>query len=124
MKVFVTDTLPVESRALLSGFELFESEAGDQTLAECQALLCWPSRAKKDLLQKMKKLQMVQTLSAGVDALDFGALPSGVAVFSNAGAYTDAVAEHAWGMLMGVAKGIHLRNQRSAPRSLRGKRLS
>lgn len=49
--------------------------------------------------------------------------PSRVEVFSNAGAFTDNVAEHAWGIILGVAKGIHLRNQRTAPRSLRGKTL-
>jgi D-3-phosphoglycerate dehydrogenase / 2-oxoglutarate reductase len=71
----------------------------------------------------MKGVKMIQTLSAGVDALDFHSLPTGAKVFSNAGAYTQAVAEHAWGILLGVSKGIHLRNQRTTPRSLRRKTL-
>jgi len=102
---------------------VYETAADDRTLAHCQVLLCWPTRAKGKLLRKMKSLKMVQTLSAGVDALDFHEIPPGVQVFSNAGAYTDNVAEHAWGILLGVAKGIHLRNRKTTPRTLRGKTL-
>jgi len=122
-KVFVTDWLPEEARKVLSGFEVHEKEADDGLLAECQALICWPSRAKRELLQKMDGLRMVQTMSAGVDGLDFRSLPPGVQVFSNAGAFSDTVAEHAWGLLLGIAKGVHLRNVRSVPRALRGKTL-
>jgi phosphoglycerate dehydrogenase-like enzyme len=122
-KVFVNDSLPDEAIQALSGFEVYQKEADDGVLAECKALLCWPSRAKPTLLRKMKELKMVQTMSAGVDALDFSALPPGAQVFSNAGAFTDTVAEHAWGLLLGVAKGIHLRNVKATPRALRGKTL-
>ncbi len=122
-KLFVTDSLPEEARRLLSGFEVFESSVDDGVLAQCQALICWPSRARGDLLRKMSSLVMLQSLSAGVDSLDFASLPPGTRVFSNAGAYTEAVAEHAWGVLLGVAKGIHLRNQKTTPRILRGKTL-
>ncbi len=121
--VFVTESLPAEAKEILSGFEVFESSADDEALARCQALICWPSRAKRELLSKMKGLKMVQTMSAGVDALDFGSLQSDVQVFSNAGAYTENVAEHAWGMLLGAAKGIHVRNLRSTPRKLREKTI-
>ena len=121
--VFVTDSLPAEARDLLSGFEVFESAADDDALARCQALLCWPSRAKAETLRKMTNLKMVQTMSAGVDGLDFGLLPPDTQVFSNAGAFTATVAEHAWGVLLGVAKGMHLRNQKTTPRRLGGKTL-
>ena len=122
-KVFVTDLLPEEARRVLSGFEVYEKEADEGVLAECRALVCWPSRAKSEVLKKMNRLRMVQTISAGVDGLDFGSLPPGVQVFSNAGAFSDTVAEHAWGLLLGIAKGIHLRNVRTTPRALRGKTL-
>jgi len=121
--VFVTDSLPPEARSILSGFEIFEVSASDEQLARCEALICWPSRVKKETLDKMKNLRAVQTMSAGVDMLDFDSLPGGVEVFSNAGAFTDNVAEHAWGIMLGVAKGIHLRNQRIPPRRLGDKTL-
>ncbi len=121
--VLVTDTLPPEAKGVLSGFEVFEGEADDEAISRCQALICWPSRAKSDLLRKMKNLRMVQTMSAGVDVLDFGSLPKDAQVFSNAGAYTENVAEHVWGLLLGVSKGVHVRDQRTTPRRLRGKNL-
>ncbi|HXW95031.1 MAG TPA: 2-hydroxyacid dehydrogenase [Nitrososphaerales archaeon] len=122
-KVLVTDRLPEDAKKVLSGFDVFEKDADDKVLADCRALICWPSRAKPELLQKMKTLKMIQTISAGVDGLDFGSLTPGVLVFSNAGAFSDTVAEHAWGLLLGIAKGIHLRSAKSTPRALRGKTL-
>jgi D-3-phosphoglycerate dehydrogenase len=122
-KVFATDFMLPEARDLLLGFEVYESSADDGVLANCQALVCWPSQAKGEMLRKMTSLRMVQTLTAGVDVLDFASLPPGVDVYSNAGAFTRQVAEHAWGMLLGVSKGIHLRNQRTTPRTLREKTL-
>jgi D-3-phosphoglycerate dehydrogenase len=122
-RIFVSDTLPVEARELLAGYDVFEKEADDQTLARCEVLMAWPSRARAELLRKMTSLKMVQSMSAGVDALDFGSLPPGVAVFSNAGAFTESVAEHAWGLLLGVAKGVHVRNQKVVPMKLKRKAL-
>ena len=120
--LLVTDSLPKEARELLSNFELFES-SDDETLRRCEALICFPGRVRGETLAKMKNLKMLQTLSAGVDGVDFGALPPGAQVFSNAGAFTESVGEHAWGLLLGVAKGIHLRNVKTTPRTLRGKTL-
>jgi len=121
--VFVTESLPVEARSVLSDFDVYEVVASDDQLARCEALICWPSRVKKDTFDKMISLRAVQTMSAGVDVLDFASIPESVEVFSNAGGFTDNVAEHAWGIMLGVAKGVHLRNQRTAPRRLRGKTL-
>jgi phosphoglycerate dehydrogenase-like enzyme len=121
--VYVTDSLSSKARAALEGFEVIEGPADDATLARCQALICWPHRLPSGLPGRMKSLKMIQAMAAGVDALDFSALPPGVKLFSNAGAFTEAVAEHAWGLLLGAAKGIHVRNQRTAPYKLRGKTL-
>lgn len=121
--IFVAAKLPDQARRVLLGFDVFEGEADDGTLAQCQVLMAWPTRAGKDLLRKMRSLKMVQSLSAGVDGLDFASLPPGVQVYSNAGAYTESVAEHAWGLLLGAAKGMHARKQRVVPRMLRGKTL-
>jgi D-3-phosphoglycerate dehydrogenase len=119
----VTDSLPEQARSVLSDFDIFETKAPDEDLARCEALICWPSKAKRDLLERMGNLKMIQTLSAGVEILDFAAIPSQVQIFSNAGAYTENVAEHVWGVLLGVAKGIHVRNLKTTPRRLRGKTL-
>jgi len=121
--IFFGDTLPSEAKEIFSGFEVFERSADDEAMGSCQALVCWPRRTTSETLRKMTSLKMVQTLTAGVDGLDFASLPSDAKVFSNAGAYTEAVAEHAWGILLGVAKGLHVRNLRTTPRMLRRKTL-
>lgn len=119
----MTDELPMEAKQVLAGFDIFERQAGDDVLAQCQVLMAWPSRVKGETLRKMSSLRMVQSMAAGVDAFDFGSLPSGARVYSNAGAFTDAVAEHAWGLLLGAAKGVSSRNQKVVPLALRGKTL-
>lgn len=53
-----------------------------------------------------EKLKMVQTISAGVDHLKFSELPENVTLCSNAGAFSDPVAEHAFAMLLAHAKKI------------------
>ena len=121
--LYVTDPLPAGAKEILAGFEVFEAPDEGVPLERCQGLVCWPSRAKRELLQKMGSLRVIQTFSAGVDGMDFRSLPSGVEVFSNAGAFTESVGEHAWGLLLGVAKGVQLRNQKTTPRTLRGKTL-
>jgi D-3-phosphoglycerate dehydrogenase len=121
--IFVTATLPDQARSILEGLDIFEVEADDASLAQCQVLMAWPMRAGKELLGKMRSLRMVQALSAGVDGLDFASLPPGIHVYSNAGAYTESVAEHAWGLLLGAAKGLHARRQRVVPRRLRDRTL-
>jgi D-3-phosphoglycerate dehydrogenase len=115
--------LDPEARDVLSGCDVYEQAAEDDELARCEALITWPSSPKKELFAKMKSLRMIQSLAAGVDALDFTSLPSGVQVFSNAGAYTESAAEHAWGLALGVAKGVHAGRKRLAPRILRSKTL-
>lgn len=52
------------------------------------------------------KLKAVQTISAGVDHLEFNKLPPNVEVFSNAGAFSDPVAEHAFAMMLAHEKKI------------------
>jgi D-3-phosphoglycerate dehydrogenase len=121
--IFVTDQLPQEAKVILAGYDIFEKKASDDDLARCEVVMAWPEKAKKDLLSRMKSLRMVQSMAAGVDTMDFHSLPAGVRVFSNAGAYTESVAEHAWGLLLGVAKGVHLRKTKVVPRKLRGKTL-
>jgi D-3-phosphoglycerate dehydrogenase len=121
--IFVTDKLAEEAKTILSNYDIYELEASDEILAKCSVLIAWPTKTKGLVLSKMKSLRLVQSLSAGVDALDFSLIPLDVVVCSNAGAYTDSVAEHAWGLLLGLAKGLHARKQRIVPRMLKGRTL-
>ncbi len=46
------------------------------------------------------RLKAVQTISAGVDHIDFAKFPPGVEFFSNAGAFSDSVAQHAFALIL------------------------
>lgn len=52
------------------------------------------------------KLKVIQTISAGVDHLEFSKLPDGVEMYSNAGTFSDPVAEHAFAMILAHEKKI------------------
>jgi phosphoglycerate dehydrogenase-like enzyme len=118
-----SERLDPRARDVLSECDVYEQAADDGALGRCQVLMTWPRRARKELLTEMTSLRMIQALSAGVDGLDFASVPPGVEVFSNAGAYTDSAAEHAWGLALGVAKGVHAGRRRLPPRHLRSKTL-
>ncbi len=73
-------------------------------------LLGWPSYFTRDNLANMRQLKLIQTVSVGVNQIRFEDLPRRVTVCSNAGAYSTAVGEHAWGLLLVAAKQIALTN--------------
>ena len=54
--------------------------------------------------QLLGNLKMVQTMSAGVDQIDFSALPEGVRLYSNTGGWAHGMAEHALAMAMACGK--------------------
>src|SRR5437867_8049560 len=54
----------------------------------------------------MSNLRLVQSILAGVNHIPFAQLDKKVVVCSNAGAYSDEVAEYAWSLLLSAAKRI------------------
>jgi phosphoglycerate dehydrogenase-like enzyme len=59
-------------------------------------------------IEKFVQLKLIQSTRAGVDALDFGKIPSQVLVCGNVGAYGEQMAEHVFGMLLYFARNIGL----------------
>jgi D-3-phosphoglycerate dehydrogenase len=108
------------AKEILSEFGIVEVSADDETLAKCDLLLSFPQNLDLALVKKMKRLRAIQVLSAGVDGIDFAEIPRNVKVFSNVGGYTKPVAEQAWALILGVAKGVNLRKRKTPPRLLRG----
>ena len=111
-----TVELPERAREMLRGYnvdlyELPKLSKDEQlsALSKAEILLCWCSR-EFDLagnISLMQRLRVIQTFSAGVDHLPFSAIPSNIEIYSNAGAYSVPVAEHAWAMILTLAKGLH-----------------
>ncbi|EQD30711.1 D-isomer specific 2-hydroxyacid dehydrogenase NAD-binding protein, partial [mine drainage metagenome] len=59
-----------------------------------------------NFISKMKNLSFIQTLSAGVDMIDFRSFPKDILLCSNANAYSRPVAEHAISMALALRKNL------------------
>jgi phosphoglycerate dehydrogenase-like enzyme len=83
-----------------------------QTLRRAEVLLAWDlaEEVAADTLREAGRLRFVQLLSAGVDAVDFSALPDRLTYASNAGAYAGAVSEHVLAMTLSLAKRLPQRH--------------
>ena len=77
-------------------------------LPEVDSLLVfsWPRELDDGSLQKMSRLKFIQSILAGVNHIPFASLSEKVVVCSNAGAYSDEVAEYAWALLLAAAKRV------------------
>jgi phosphoglycerate dehydrogenase-like enzyme len=66
----------------------------------------WPKFLTPENLSKMSSLRFIQSILAGVNHIPFAQLDKKIGVSSNAGAYSDEVAEYAWSLLLSAAKRI------------------
>jgi phosphoglycerate dehydrogenase-like enzyme len=73
---------------------------------DCLLVFSWPSQLTSDRLQRMTDLRFIQSILAGVNQIPFSSLKKNVIVSSNAGAYSDEVAEYAWALLLSAAKRV------------------
>ncbi|MFQ1021631.1 2-hydroxyacid dehydrogenase [Tardisphaera saccharovorans] len=120
--IFSAERLPEAAREVLKKWEVVEEDAS--RLGEAEVIMAW--RVVPEMITSAPKLKAIQTFSAGVDHLPFTAIPKGVRIFSNAGAYSVPVAEHAWALLLHLAKGVNVMDKQKAvnyPRQLHGKTL-
>ena len=78
----------------------------EKILPEVDVVLCFYLNAEH--LRKMRKLRLIQSVAAGVDALPWSEIPENVMVCSNAGSNSDAVAEHAWALILAEMKNLHI----------------
>jgi len=112
--LITTDVVdPGSIRALSKYARVFSSTALDeaslgQLLPSINILLVffWPSFLTPENLSRMSNLRLIQSILAGVNHIPFAQLDKRVVVCSNAGAYSDEVAEYAWSLLLSAAKRI------------------
>src|ERR1700756_3891549 len=79
------------------------------TTADVVVCMGFPREFPTDLREKARKLRLVQALGAGVHHLPFERSPPATIVYSNAGAYSASVAEHAMALLLAAAKDVVVR---------------
>jgi glycerate dehydrogenase len=79
-----------------------------EELSDADVLLTWnPARELKPKeFRMLKKLRMVQLLSAGADHVPFRELPRDAVIASNVGAYSEPIAEHVLAMALALAKNL------------------
>src|SRR2546426_12028862 len=73
---------------------------------DCLLVFSWPRQLTSDRLGRMASLRFIQSILAGVNHIPFASLNSKIIVSSNAGAYSDEVAEYAWALLLSAAKRV------------------
>lgn len=71
----------------------------------------WPKFLDSSLSARLTSLQLVQSIFAGVDNLKMQLIPQSAIICSNAGAYSEEVAEHAVALLLSASHCITLFNQ-------------
>jgi len=107
MLIISTVKLPEECKKLI---EVKDENLTDQDIENAEVIMLWPSQAK-EILPKAKKAKIIQTFSAGVDDFPFELLRKDQELYSNAGAYSTSVAEHAFGLILALAKGVGLKKK-------------
>jgi phosphoglycerate dehydrogenase-like enzyme len=92
-------------------YELNDAQRA-QALRRAEALLAWDlsKEVPPGALREASGLRFVQLLSAGVDAVDFSAVPDRLLLASNAGAYAAAISEHVLAMTLSLAKRLPQRH--------------
>jgi phosphoglycerate dehydrogenase-like enzyme len=81
---------------------------------QADALIGWQldRELPNGVLANAPRLGFIQLLSAGLDAVDFTAIPPGITVAGNVGAYADPIAEHVMAMTLSLCK--HLQAEHAA----------
>lgn len=119
MLIISTEKLPEECKKLLKNVK---DDYNDSDIEKADIIMLWPSQAKT-IIPKAKSLKAIQTFTAGVDGFPFDIVPKNVEIFSNAGAYSVPVAEHAFALILTLAKGIGKRERVQVPYAITGKTL-
>jgi D-3-phosphoglycerate dehydrogenase / 2-oxoglutarate reductase len=108
-----TYRLSEKSESLLNEFNLINGSDKKEDVSKATVLLGWPDSLRRNV-QFAEHLEAIQTFSAGVDDLPFHQIPESVKIFSNAGAYSQSVSEHAIALILSLSKSV---NRKDPPAS-------
>lgn len=85
---------------------------GREALERAEVFVSWNIGRELDpkTLDRAHDLRLIQTMSAGVDHVDFARIPERVVVAGNVGAYAEPMAEHVIAMVLACAKRLRQRH--------------
>jgi phosphoglycerate dehydrogenase-like enzyme len=108
----ITDVL--DGTASVRPLSRLDEAAQRAVLGEADALigLLVPGELPAGALAQAPRLGLIQLVSAGLDGVDFAAVPPEIGVAGNVGAYAQPMAEHVLAMTLSLAK--HLRTEHEA----------
>src|SRR5947208_4787590 len=86
----------------------------EQALEEATILLSWnfPREIQPQDYSRLRRVLIIQLLSAGADHIPFAGLPPRIIVASNPGAYAAPMAEHVLAMTLALAKHLLVQQQK------------
>ncbi|MBO0808484.1 MAG: hydroxyacid dehydrogenase [Actinobacteria bacterium] len=83
-----------------------------ETMREADVLIGWhlSRELPAGILRDCPRLRFIQLLSAGADAVDFAALPDGLMLAANVGAYAEPMAEYVMAVTLALARRLPQRH--------------
>src|SRR5437660_11564609 len=86
----------------------------ERVLEEATMLLSWnfPREIQPQDYYRLRRVLIIQLLSAGADHIPFAGLPPRIIVASNPGAYAAPMAEHVLAMTLALAKHLLVQQQK------------
>ena len=113
MKILVPESFSTNFKDIVDqsiqnyGFEVV-FDNGKDVLQDVDVLLMnyFVFKDLKNFLKRLPNLRFIQTLSAGVEKINFEIIDPKIILCSNAGAYSIPVAEHAISMALALAKNL------------------
>ena len=117
--VLTTRQLPPKAEALLSKVTAgkFEPKLSSELdkpsdLSRVEVVLLDTARTEElpvltpESIARFPNLKLIQSTRAGIDVVQFDAIPMEVTVCGNIGAYSEQIAEHVFGMILYLARNI------------------
>jgi len=85
-----------------------------EIILNTDAIICaYPQKElKNDEIKNLKNLKYVFCVFAGIDHISENLFNKDVKIISNSGGYSIAIAEHVFGMILTLAKRIHINNEK------------
>jgi phosphoglycerate dehydrogenase-like enzyme len=109
-----TDVLAGEAEVIF--LQALSDDERAAAIGRAEAIIGWnPGRElSAESLANAPGLRLIQLLSAGADSVDFAAIPAGVIVAGNVGAYAKPMAEHVLALTLALARRLPERHAQLA----------